>query len=282
MSAFNDFIQPGTETGDAFLAWMNGFEGSENPTMANAFNLFVGGGGQTFDIAVDATEVAEGGTVTFTLTTTGVDAGTVIPFDIQDASPAGGGVITVDDFDPALNTLAPADPASPFTVGADGTAQVTLTIADDGTEEGAEAFNVFLQNGQAASDNVTITDGGGGGDTIVVPVGNAPQTVPGTDAADIFTFDAGAALVDVDGTNTQDTITGFEVAQDILRIDMAQADPAITTLDQLNGVQGVAVQPNPIAGTLLINFGNDDNGGEVVTITLDGVTDATAVAVEIV
>jgi hypothetical protein len=122
---------------------------------------------------------------------------------------------------------------------------------------------------------------------VVVPPGANVVPVPstgaaGTAAADVFTVDAVAALLDAAGTNFQATITGFAVAADSLQIDLPAANAAITTLAQLNGQQGVTANVDPFTGDTLINFGNDANGGQVAALTLTGVTDLTAVQVSIV
>lgn len=103
----------------------------------------------------------------------------------------------------------------------------------------------------------------------------------GTNYADTFQVDVASALTDGSGSNFQPTITNFS-AGDVLRIDLPISNTAIKNLAQLNGQQGVAVQVNPFEGSVLINFGNDSNGGEVVVLTLVGVTDPTTVAVQVV
>ena len=91
--------------------------------------------------------------------------------------------------------------------------------------------------------------------------------VAATGADDVFEFDAETALDDADNLVTQASITGFDTAADSLELDMTTAVGA-TTLDQLNGVDGVVVQVNPFAGDLVVNFGADANGGEPVVLTL--------------
>ena len=108
------------------------------------------------------------------------------------------------------------------------------------------------------------------------------NTVQATAANDLFYFDAVAAIQDTAGTNTQATITGFSTSADKLQINLTTADPAITTLDQLNGLQGVTVQFDPFDNSTVINFGNDANGAEVVRLTLLGVTGPELVAVQII
>ncbi len=113
--------------------------------------------------------------------------------------------------------------------------------------------------------------------------GNNSTDLTGDNAVnETFFMDAVNALLDADGGNTQVTGFQFDVVNDILRIDLPTADATITTLDQLNGQQGVVVQTNAILNNTLINFGNDANGGELVSITLDGIVDPVTVNVEIV
>ena len=42
------------------------------------------------------------------------------------------------------------------------------------------------------------------------------------------------------------------------------------------------MQTDPFTGSTLINFGNDTNGGQVVTLTLMGASDLTAVQISVV
>ena len=94
--------------------------------------------------------------------------------------------------------------------------------------------------------------------------------------ADQFTFDAVAALALT--ANTQILITGFDTAADSLQLDITTAG-GVATLDDLNGVDGIAVQSNAITNTTLINFGSDADG-DVVSLQLAGVTDTSLVVVE--
>ena len=116
--------------------------------------------------------------------------------------------------------------------------------------------------------------GGNEGGTVNYNVINVydNQTFNGTDNPDEFKFDAVAALQDVNGTNTQATIQGFDVAHDVLDILEQSADSNVQNLADLNGVDGIAVQYNPFSNATIINFGNDQNGGETVSVTLVGIT----------
>ena len=106
--------------------------------------------------------------------------------------------------------------------------------------------------------------------------------VNATAAAEVFSFDAVSAMADAAGTNTQATITGLSIANDRLLIDLPIANSGLTRLGQLNGQQGVSVQVDPFAGATLINFGVDSNGGQLVTLTLMGITDPASVQIEVV
>ena len=108
------------------------------------------------------------------------------------------------------------------------------------------------------------------------------QVVNATAAAEVFVFDAVSAIADVAGTDTNAFIHGFSVATDRLMIDLASANSSLTSLDQLDGIQGISVEVDPFAKTTLINFGSDDNGGEPVGLTLVGITDTAMVQIQVV
>ena len=114
---------------------------------------------------------------------------------------------------------------------------------------------------------------------IIDLVEGSSEPVYATDAVDVITFDTAVALADADATNTQITIYDFDTDADSLQLDIITALGA-TTLDQLNGVDGIVVQANTIEGYMLVNFGNDNNGGEIVTLKLAGVTDAGQINVD--
>lgn len=125
-----------------------------------------------------------------------------------------------------------------------------------------------------------VVIGGTGGLTGIPVQGN--NTVNATAANDVFSFDAVAALLDTAGVVTQATISGFSTSGDKLQINLPTANSAITNLSQLNGQQGVVVQYNAFDNSTLINFGNDANGGELVSLSLVGVTNPGLVAVQVV
>lgn len=149
-------------------------------------------------------------------------------------------------------------------------------------------------NGQSAATtlafNTLATDGTGGGGTgggtvTTLPVGSVTP-VTATAAAETFALDVVSALGNAAASDTQIAITGFAVAADSLRFDVATANAAITTLNQLHGVDlgggnVVAVQTNVITGNTLINFGLDA-GGQAVSVELVGLLDPTAVEISLV
>ncbi len=202
-----------------------------------------------------AASVNEGATATFTLNTSNVADGTVIAYALSgiNAADVVGGLLT----------------GTATVTG--NVATVNVALANDNTTEGAETLTLTAALGaQSLSVNVTVND------TSTTPAGiPVPATgATGTAAADTFTVDVAAALADVAGTNYLSNITGFSIAADRLQIDLPSANAAITTLAALNGEQGVTVQDDPFNTLALINFGNDANGGDVVTLQLVGITPA--------
>ena len=125
--------------------------------------------------------------------------------------------------------------------------------------------------------------GGGGtgtgtGTSIALTVGTtAPVTA--TAANEVFTLNVAAAKAST--PNTQITVNAFDVTKDALQIDLEAANAGITKLSQLNGVEGIAVQTNPIANSTLINFGADANGN-VISVTLAGIVDPALVNVTVI
>ncbi len=228
----------------------------------------------TYAVTASAASVNEGATASFNLVTTNVANGTVLNYVLS-----GTGVTTADTTAALTGTVTVNNNAA------------TLSIAptNDLITEGAETATLTIMGATANMiiNDTSLTPVAGSG---IVVAGN--NTVPGTAANDLFTFDAVTALLDAApagsptgtaGPNTQAVITGFATG-DSLRIDMATANAAITTLAQLDGQQGVTVQLDPFAvgGALVVSFGADANGGEVVSLTLTGVSDAATVPVTII
>ena len=164
----------------------------------------------------------------------------------------------------------------------------TVTFTPTSPEEGS--FSYGISDGKSGFDSgVVTTEVGGGGvepepepepsGSIVVEVGTEADPYAGTDADDVFEFD----VVDARGTadNTQHEITGFDAAADSLEFNLADDVAGDYTLDELNGIDSVAVEGNPFEGSTLITFGPDDNG-DVISLELAGVTDASQVDVAVI
>jgi hypothetical protein len=169
--------------------------------------------------------------------------------------------------------------ASQFTYEAGGNSTAGIDQPDLGYAQFVQSIlGVSVPtSGAVTSGPVTI----GSTASSATPV-SGNQTVVATAQADVFSFDVAAALADTAGTNTQASISGFSASSDKLQIDLPVANASLTTLAQLNGVQGVAVQEDPFAGDTLIDFGNDANGGQSVVLRLIGITDPATVQIQVV
>ena len=152
----------------------------------------------------------------------------------------------------------------------DFTTFVTTTLGIDAVPESGTVSGGPVVIGEAADPR-----------NIIDLVEGSSDPVDATVDADVFTFDAAVALADVDGTNTQIDINGFDTTADSMAFDLTAA-LGETTLDQLDGVEGISVQLDPFEGDLVVNFGNDANGGDLVVLNLVGVADAGQVNVDIV
>ena len=97
----------------------------------------------TYSISPSATSVNEGGSVTYTVTTTNVASGTQLAYTLS-----GTGMTTADIGGAALTGMA--------TVAANGTASFTVTLTADQLTEGAETLTATVQ-GQSASAAVNDT-----------------------------------------------------------------------------------------------------------------------------
>lgn len=137
-----------------------------------------------------------------------------------------------------------------------------------------------LSGAISGGENISVNDNGtitGVGNIINVSIGSN-STISGGNDAEIFYFDKLAALNTA--ANTQAVISQFNTEQDSLRINVTDDNTSISTLDQLQG-SGIDVASNPITNSLLVNFGPDANG-DVITLTLSGLTDPSAVNIELV
>lgn len=227
-------------------------------------DIFVNAAMPTYALTPPATSINEGATATFSLATTNVAVGTVLNYTLS-----GTGITTAD--------VTPASLSGTVTVTG-ATTSVPVNIAADVTTEGTETLTMTIM-GSAA--NVTVNDTsltGGTAATTVLPVGTT-TTVTATAAAENFSFNvAGAKAIPAD---TQIPLSGFDVTLDTLVLDLVTANPALTKLSMVHGVEGIAVELDPFTGLTLINFGNDTDG-QAITVSLLGVVDATLVNVSVI
>ena len=146
--------------------------------------------------------------------------------------------------------------------------------------------NSLLSEYDIADNDVAIA--GVAGANVVVP-GTVPVTI-GTGATsanvignnadnEIFGFDVAAALAT--SVNTQVTLSEFDVINDILQLDLVSVNAGLISLNQLDGIEGITVQVSGINNETLINFGGDADG-DIVTISLSGIIDASTVAIEVI
>jgi hypothetical protein len=107
-----------------------------------------------YNISVDKTTVIEGGSVTFTLTTYNVPAGSIIPWELVPVS----GDITISDFS-NIKALTGYFPPT-VGVGDANVASFIVTTRDDFIFEQTETFYLALLNNAASSQIVRIIDSG--------------------------------------------------------------------------------------------------------------------------
>jgi hypothetical protein len=107
-----------------------------------------------YNISVDKTTVIEGESVTFTLTTYNVPAGSVIPWGIVPVS----GDITVSDFSNVTALTGYFPPT--VSIGNANVASFILTTRDDFIFEQTETFYLTVLNNVASSQNIRIIDSG--------------------------------------------------------------------------------------------------------------------------
>lgn len=112
----------------------------------------------------------------------------------------------------------------------------------------------------------------------VTLVAGSSGTVTGTIDAETFSFkvsDAKALTL-----NTQITINSFDVFKDKLQIDTTTAVGNIK-LNALSGIDNIVVQSDPFSGTTIISFGPDADG-DVIAVSLTGVTNSSLVNVSVI
>lgn len=114
---------------------------------------------------------------------------------------------------------------------------------------------------------------------VALPVGQEGNVQGGSlGQADIFVFDVEAA--NATDANTQISLDNFETADDVLRLNLPDGITG-NTLADLNGQGDIIIQSNPFGDEIVAAFGPDANG-DVVTLTLSGVTDITEVQIDII
>lgn len=155
-----------------------------------------------------------------------------------------------------------------------------LTIGIDNADMD---FSTFVEN---ILGTTVPTSGVNNGGAVVIepdqeetslPVGST-DTFTGTDEAEVFALDVENALSSSEVTQIE--LTSFDVSEDLLRFDLPDATGE-TTLAELNGSQSVSVQHDIFNNLTLINFGANDIG-DVVVLTLSGVTDSSLINVDVV
>ncbi|MBV5300099.1 MAG: hypothetical protein JZU64_18735 [Rhodoferax sp.] len=128
-------------------------------------------------------------------------------------------------------------------------------------------LGLTMPTGSAIASGGAVVIGGGISPTILAAGTTAPVTAMAQ--ADNFSFNVADAKATA--ADTQISINGFAVAADKLTIDSVTALGAVK-LSTLNGIDGIAVQPNGITGDTIINFGTNANG-DPISLTLVGVAD---------
>jgi hypothetical protein len=143
-----------------------------------------------------------------------------------------------------------------------------------GKDEADISFTAFATNILGTSIPVSGVNSAGSvtmscsANRIALPLGST-DTYTATDESEIFTLDVEEALTSED--TTQLSINHFSLQDDQLRLNINTA-LGNTSLDELNGVDGIAVQDDPINNQTMVNFGTNSTG-EVVSLALMGITD---------
>jgi hypothetical protein len=177
------------------------------------------------------------------------------------------------------------------TADADGVADATnqaydvYYVQDTNSSTTAQSYavtKVATLNSPSELNAANVLAGGGGGGVTPPPVGTVVDLVEGSTAPVAGTAADETFALDVDAArlltaNTQIDLSGFNVAADALEFNLPTASGA-TTLDALDGQQGVVVQLDPFTGSTVVTFGQDADG-DLISLTLVGVADASLVDV---
>ena len=151
-----------------------------------------------------------------------------------------------------------------------------LSAVPTGSNTATGNSNIVTNTDGSSSTGTSSTETSG---TTPIGVGSASANISASSATEIFTFDVVAALATAD--NTQVVLSDFDSSVDQLQFNLSSANSSAVTLDQLNGLEDIAVQTNVITNETLINFGVDADG-TVVTIVLAGITDPSTVAIDVI
>jgi len=193
----------------------------------------------TYALSSGSTSVNEGATVTFTLTTTNVASGTVVPYTLSGitASDIIGGALTGN-----------------VTVNSSGTATITVNIVADSLTEGAETL--------------TVTAGG----TSVSTTINDTSTTP----VPTYALSSSSASVN-EGATVTFTLTTTNVAPGTLIPYTLSGVNAADVLG--SALSGNAVVNSSGNATILITLANDllTEGAETLTVTAGAVTASTVI-----
>jgi hypothetical protein len=228
-----------TETTETFTLTLSG------PGRSESINVTVNDTSltptSTFTLSRSASSVNEGGTVAIILSTTGVSAGTSVPYTVS-------GVSSAD--------ISGASLTGNFTTNAAGGASVVFTLAADAQTEGTETLTLSLND---RSENISVTIN----DTSVVTyeIFTVPTTQAVNEDRTIAFYLRTAGLPD-----------GSVVPFNIVGINTDDID----TTSNLGALTGTFVNnptlttPN-VSGPVYLTFRNDikSEGNEVGTITLD-------------
>lgn len=211
----------------------------------------------TYTLSSSATAADEGSTVTFTLNTENVADGdyayTISGVDAADTTTALTGNMTVTN----------------------GVATLDVALNADGSTEGAETLTLTVA-GQTANVTVNDTSVDGAVSTINLNAG-AEETTTATDAEEVFVLDVTAAEALDD--NTILTISGFDVTEDKLQLDVDATTPGDTTVADLLAAGEIAgADANPFNDSVVINFGPDNNGDAII-LEVVGTQDASLIEV---
>lgn len=190
-----DHFPEGVESMIATLTGINGTSLAVAPSVIiNDTSASVGANGTslnpTYTLSASSISVNEGASVTYTLVTTGVPAGTVLDYALS-----GLGIFSGDIVDASVN--------GSVTVGAGGKGEFTVAVASDNFTEGSETMvaKVNSYTGKLlASAAVNIND------TSVAPGESAASAISnGTNFADNFIGTAGNEFID--GSAGIDTVS---------------------------------------------------------------------------